>query len=168
MTENSQNLYCANHPTKETLLRCSRCNKLICVKCAVQTHTGYRCPECIHGQQKGFETAQRQDLPLAFIVSVVISFVGSLIAGAMAFFVIFIAPIVGTIIAEAVRSITHRRRSKRLFQVVAAGALIGSLPWILRDLLFGFISLSLIWQGIYLVTVTTTAYHRMKGIFLNR
>jgi hypothetical protein len=168
MTENSQIIYCANHPTIGTLLRCNRCNKPICVKCAVQTHTGYRCPECIRGQQKVYETAQWQDVPLAFFVSVVISFLGSLIAGAMGFFVIFIAPIVGTIIAEASRVITHRRRSQRLFQVVAAGALIGSLPWIVRGLLFGFISLSLIWQGVYLVTVTSTAYYRMKGIFFNQ
>jgi hypothetical protein len=168
MTDQPPIIYCANHTTKETLLRCNRCEKPICAKCAVHSHTGYRCPECVTGQQKVFETAQLQDLPLAFIVSVVISFGGSLIAGAMGFFVIFIAPIVGTIIAEAARSITRRRRSQRLFQAVAAGALIGSLPWLLKDLLFGFISLSLIWQGVYLATVTTTAYYRMKGIFFNR
>jgi hypothetical protein len=86
----------------------------------------------------------------------------------MGFFVLFIAPIVGTIIAEAARAITRRRRSQRLFQVVAAGAFLGAIPWILRDLLFGFISFGILWQGIYLVTVTTTAFYRMKGIFFNR
>ena len=67
-----------------------------------------------------------------------------LIAGAMGFFVLFIAPIVGTIIVEVARTITRRRRSQRLFQVVAAGALIGGLPWIIKDLLFGFVSFGLI------------------------
>jgi hypothetical protein len=169
MTNQSPSLYCANHPNTETMLRCNRCEKPICSKCAVQTPTGYRCRECVRGQQKVFETAQWQDLPLAFITSFGLSFLGSLIAGSMGFFVIFIAPIVGTILAEAARFVTRRRRSQRLSQVVAAGAIIGGLPWLLRDLYFGGTFLiSAIWQGIYLVTVTSTAYYRMKGIVFNR
>lgn len=161
-------LTCANHPNTETLLRCNRCEKPICIKCAIQTPTGYRCKECVRGQQKVFETAQLQDIPLAFTAATVLSFLGSLIAGAMGFFVIFIAPIVGTIIAEAARAVTRRRRSERLFQFVAAGTILGGIPIMLWNLFFGYISLGLIWQGIYLVTVTTTAYYRMKGIYFNR
>lgn len=167
MTDQPTTLYCANHPNTSTMLRCNRCEKPICSKCAVQTPTGYRCRECVRGQQKVFETAQNQDLPLAFIVSLLISFLGSLIAGRMGFFIIFIAPIVGTFIAEAARYVTRRRRSQRLFQVIAAGALVGGLPLLLRELLFLSIYTA-IWQGIYLVTVTTTAYYRMKGILLSR
>jgi hypothetical protein len=167
MTDQPTALFCANHPSRETLLRCNRCEKPICAKCAVQTPTGYRCRECVRGQQKVFETAQWQDMPLAFVASTLISFLGSLIAGRMGFFVIFIAPIVGTIIAEAARFLTRGRRSQRLFQLVAAGALIGGLPLLIRDLLGGYLILA-IWQGIYLVTVTSTAYYRIKGIFFNR
>jgi hypothetical protein len=168
MTEQPTTITCANHPNTETLLRCNRCEKPICIKCAIQTPTGYRCKECVRGHQKVFETAQWQDIPLAFISATVLSFIGSLIAGAMGFFVIFIAPIIGTIIAEAARAVTRRRRSERLFQFVAAGAILGGIPLMLWGLFFGNISLRLIWQGIYLVTVTTTAYYRMKGIFFNR
>ncbi len=160
-------LYCANHPHTETMLRCNRCEKLICTKCAQPTPTGYRCKECVRGQQKVYETAQIQDLPIAFVVAAVISFLGSLIAGSMGFFVIFIAPIVGTALAEAIRFTTKRRRSQRLFQIVAAGAILGGLPIMLRELFF-FSIFSLIWQGVYLVTVTTTAYYRLKGIYFNR
>ena len=35
--------YCANHPTVETTLRCNKCGKPICAKCAIRTPTGYRC-----------------------------------------------------------------------------------------------------------------------------
>jgi len=121
----------------------------------------------VRGQQKVYETAQIQDLPIAFVVAAVISFLGSLIAGSMGFFVIFIAPIVGTALAEAIRFTTKRRRSQRLFQIVAAGAILGGLPIMLRELFF-FSIFSLIWQGVYLVTVTTTAYYRLKGIYFNR
>ncbi len=39
-------LHCANHPSVETALRCSRCGKPICVRCVVQTPVGGRCREC--------------------------------------------------------------------------------------------------------------------------
>lgn len=167
MTDQPETIYCTNHPNTPTLLRCNRCEKPICIKCAVQTPTGYRCRECVRGQQKVFETSQWQDIPLALIVSSIISFLGSLIAGAMGFFVLFIAPIVGTIIAEAARAVTKRRRSQRLFIIVGVGTLLGALPWLLRGLIFG-ISFRLLWQGIYTFIVTTTAYYRIRGIFLNR
>ena len=37
---------CSYHPGTMTLLRCSRCGKPICPKCAVQTQVGMRCPDC--------------------------------------------------------------------------------------------------------------------------
>jgi len=37
---------CAYHPDVETLLRCSRCGKPICPRCAVRTPVGMRCPTC--------------------------------------------------------------------------------------------------------------------------
>ena len=58
MTEALPKMYCANHPTVETTLRCNRCEKPICAKCAVLTPTGYRCKECIKEQQKIFDHRQ--------------------------------------------------------------------------------------------------------------
>jgi hypothetical protein len=166
-------LYCANHPTVETSLRCSRCEKPICSKCAVRTPTGYRCRECVRGQQKLFETAQWYDYPLAFIVTAILSFIGSRIVPALGFFTIFLAPIAGMIIAEAARFIVRNRRSKRLFQLIALAAALGSLPILLMIGLtaLGLISrggvgllLSLVWQALYTFTVTSTVYYRMSGI----
>jgi hypothetical protein len=37
---------CAYHPNTETRLRCSRCGKPICPRCAVRTPVGLRCPDC--------------------------------------------------------------------------------------------------------------------------
>ncbi len=39
-------LFCANHPTVPTRLRCSRCSKPICARCRVATPIGYRCYDC--------------------------------------------------------------------------------------------------------------------------
>ena len=80
-------LYCVNHPNTETNLRCNRCEKLICTKCAVHTPTGYRCRECVRNQQKVFETALWYDYPLGFILAGLLSYIGSLIAPRLGFFV---------------------------------------------------------------------------------
>jgi B-box zinc finger len=37
---------CAEHPNIETRLRCSRCGRPICPRCAVRTPVGMRCPDC--------------------------------------------------------------------------------------------------------------------------
>lgn len=37
---------CSYHPSVMTGLRCSRCGKPICPRCAVRTPVGMRCPDC--------------------------------------------------------------------------------------------------------------------------
>ncbi|NLF50579.1 MAG: hypothetical protein GX577_05535, partial [Leptolinea sp.] len=85
-TSQPDKLFCANHPNRETLLRCNRCEKPICIKCAVKTPTGYRCRECVRSQQKTFETAKTQDYILAFLISGTLSYIGSLVVGFAGFF----------------------------------------------------------------------------------
>jgi len=160
-------LYCANHPQTETMLRCNRCEKPICSKCAVLTDTGYRCKECVRGQQKAFETAEIVDYPIAFVVAAVVSFIGSLIAPRLSFFVIILGPIAGTIVAEAVRFSIRKRRANNLFITAAAGALIGSLPGIIGRILVMDL-LGILWYGIYTFTVTTTVFYRLKGMVFRR
>ena len=178
MTESSA-LYCANHPTRETSLRCNRCEKLICSKCAVHTPTGYRCKDCIRNRQKVFETALWYDYPLGFILAALLSYIGSLIAPKLGFFVIFLAPLAGVIIAEGSRFITRRRRSKYLFFTITAGALSGALPTAIGQILallmflsqiefaFGLL-LSSLWHGVYVVIVTSTVYYRISGLTFKR
>ena len=55
-------LTCYNHPNRETVLRCNRCEQPICVQCAVKTPTGYRCKQCVKTQQKVFVTVKWQGL----------------------------------------------------------------------------------------------------------
>ena len=168
-------LVCINHPDRETYLRCNRCNNPICIKCAVLTPTGYRCKDCVRGRQRAFETAQTLDPYIAAGIAMVISFLGSFVAPIMLFFTIFIAPIVGMIAAEIIRRAVNRRRSRLLFQLSAAGAVVGGLPLLVSGLL-GLIGVfahsstllslifPLIWQGVYIFLVTTTLYYRLSGI----
>jgi hypothetical protein len=164
-------MYCANHPNIETTLRCNKCEKPICAKCAVLTPTGYRCKECIREQQKKFETAVWYDYPLVFIVVAFLAYLGSLLGGWIAvrfgFYIIilalFLAPMLGGVIAEAARLVTRKRRSKRLFILAAIAAMVGCIPVSLQLIqhfyLFGFI-----FQIMYAILMTSTMYYRLAGI----
>jgi MFS family permease len=175
MTEDTPSLYCVNHPNIETHLRCNNCGKPICPKCAVATPTGYRCKDCVQNQQKLFETAQWFDYLTSIITAVVLSFLGSLILPRMGFFVLILAPIAGTIIAEICRIFIRKRRSKRLYQSITIATALGSFPPILANLLGFTLSIGqanfsslvfLIVEVAYTFLVTSTTYYRLTGLNL--
>ncbi len=167
-------LYCENHPNRETSLRCNRCGKLICAECAIRTPTGYRCSECVRSQQKVFDTTEWYDYPVGFLTGAVLSYLGSLLALRIGFFTLFLAPLAGIAIAEAVRFLVRRRRSPRLFIVTTAGVVLGSLPNLAITLFIGLFGggfggiFSLLIQGYYTVMAASGTYTRIGGIRLRR
>ncbi len=168
-------LYCVNHPDTPTTLRCNRCEKPICPKCAVLTPTGYRCNECVRNQQKIFATAQWYDYLSTALIAGILGYLGSLLVRYVGFFTIFIAPIAGMVIAEAIRAAVRRRRSKRLFQLAALSAALGGLPILAMLLLAAFLGggnprflLSIVWQGLYIVMMVSSLYYRLSGIQIGR
>ncbi|NTU74513.1 MAG: hypothetical protein HGA86_00115 [Anaerolineaceae bacterium] len=105
-----------------------------------------------------------------------ISLAGSELAGIFRFFTIFIAPIVGVVISEAVRWVVKKRRSLLLYRITAIAAALGALPLLVISIIsmiqflsfglgFSFANLwQLIWQAIYIFLVTSTVYYRLSGI----
>ena len=174
MIEPPPPMYCANHPTVETSLRCNKCGKPICAKCAIRTPTGYRCKECVRGQLKIFDTAVWYDYLLGFLIAGILGFLASLLAslisrvGFIGWFLIIIgAPTAGIIIAEGVRLVIRKHRSRALFITIASAVIVGALPVILSQLITLNL-FSLIFQGIYLFIATPVVYTRLSGIQLNR
>lgn len=45
--EESEETYCYNHTKTPTRLRCSRCDRPICGRCAIPASVGQHCPECV-------------------------------------------------------------------------------------------------------------------------
>ena len=174
MNEASTPTYCANHPGVETSLRCNKCGKPICAKCAVRTPTGYRCKECVRGQLKIFNTAVWYDYLLGSLTAAILGFLASLLASLVSglsfigwILIVIGAPTAGVIIAEGVRLVTRKHRSRPLFITIAAAMVVGALPVILFQLFTGSF-FSLIFQGIYLFIATPIVYTRLSGIQLNR
>ncbi len=174
MTETTETLYCYNHPTRETSLRCNNCNRPICASCAVRTPTGYRCKECVRERQKTFDTSAWYDYILGFIVAGFLSGVASFLVtmvGSIGYFGWFLiaagAPTAGVIIAEGVRLITRKRRSRSLFITIAVAVVLGALPIIVLEI-FIFDIYGLVFQVIYLILATPVVYTRLSGIQLFR
>ncbi|MBI4769665.1 MAG: hypothetical protein HY784_04450 [Chloroflexi bacterium] len=175
----AQALYCASHPTRETTLRCNRCEKPICPECAVLTQVGYRCKECVRGQQKTFETAVWSDYLIAGAVAALLTWLGGALLSRLGFFVIFLAPMAGGAIAEVVRRAVGRRRGHKLGYVALGGAILGGLPLLGGPLLLLALGLlgghggfalgaltGLLWPGAYLFLCASTLYYRLTGLSL--
>ena len=161
-------------PDQEITLRCNKCGRPISPREAVQTPTGYRCPECVRNQQKIFDTSKPLDYVLGFVIALFLSTIGSFIVRNIGFFTILLAPAAGVVIAEAVRFVIKKRRSDRLFKVVTVAITLGGLPLILLiginfilDLSTGslnfFSLLPLGYQVLYLVLAVPSAYYRLSG-----
>ena len=168
-------LFCANHPTTPTQLRCNRCGKPICSKCAVRTPVGYRCRECMREQQQVFETASTIDYPIAFAVSGFIAFFAVWLLTFLGIWGLFVAPAIGVGVAEIVRRAVRGHRAQALPTAAAAGAVLGALPFILRGVIefvlglrglqgIGWATLGLLWPAVYGFLIVSTLYWRLRGI----
>lgn len=165
-------IYCANHPKVETSLRCNRCEKPICAKCAVKMPTGYRCRECVKNALKVFDTAEWYDYPFGFIAAAFLSMIASVLLSLLTFigfygwFILVAgAPTAGVMIAEAVRAAIRRHRSGPLYATIMAGLVFGALPVTIANFVV-FNPIGLIAQVIYVVLVIPTVYARLSGLQL--
>lgn len=177
--------YCEKHPDREASLRCNRCNRLMCSKCAVRTPTGYRCEDCVRGQQKVFDTAQTQDYVIGPLVGAFLSFIGGMILPNFGFFIVLIGgAFVGSLIAEAVRRSIGRRRSRNLFKIITAAVVLGGLlpalgpvALYLIGILFsgaGFgtalamamttLGYALVWPLVYAILAGAGVYYSLAGL----
>jgi hypothetical protein len=174
MSEKNTSLTCTFHPKRETQLRCNRCDRPICIKCANHTPTGYRCSECIRSQQKIFITTKWFDYLIAIVITGVISFLGSQLSFLRGFYTILIAMGAGFLVVWAVKKAINNRRSPLLKIVMSATALVASLPPVISWLVImiqeirvygyaiggGFFSL--IWYLAYSVIITSNVYYQLR------
>ncbi len=170
----SEPLRCINHPNAETYLRCARCGVPICSRCAVPIEVGYICPACRNRQQRVFYADFR---PVHYLVAAAVALPLAFLAGwiipTSGWLALFLSPLAGMGIAEAVRWAIRRRRGRYTWLVVAACILVGALPWMLIILLpilsapiaaasLTGIAWPLLWGIIYLVGAISAAVARLR------
>ena len=171
--------YCATHPNVETYLRCNRCGKLICPKCAIATDVGYRCRDCISTQQKVFYAGFR---PIYYAIAAAVALPPSVITGwllpLLGWFTIVLGPLAGMAIAELSRWAMRKRRGPRTWLVVCGCIVLGWFVSFLFSWLIPTISMVLVeprmaaylpgwlvarvWDVVYLVAAVGAAYGRLR------
>lgn len=164
-------LFCANHPTVETLLRCNKCGKPICMKCAVRTAVGFRCRECIRSQQSIYYNAETWDNPIALVVSFIVTVIATPIAGRLLgmfgllgiLFALLIGSGAGGLLAQIIRWAVGRRRGRYMRYFALAGIVLGILAGsVLAAFLgvgFPLFSLPLL---VFAFLAVTTAYQILR------
>ncbi|MEE9599578.1 MAG: hypothetical protein V3V66_03875 [Anaerolineales bacterium] len=173
MSDLNTTLTCTFHPKRETQLRCNRCNRPICIKCATHTPTGYRCSECIRSQQKVFITARWFDYIITFVITGLISFLGSWLSYRMfgGIYIIFIAFGAGWLVVWTVKKAINNRRSPLLKIVMSVTAFLASLYPIISLIIItnqeigyalGRGYFSLIWYLVYSVIISSNVYFQLR------
>lgn len=155
-------LYCDNHPRRETNLRCSKCGRPICSRCARLTPVGYRCPQCIREREDVFYTATTLDYVVATAVSLTLGLLAGSFVHLLGFFVIFVAAIVGSLIGRLVWRLVGRRRGRWLPHIVAGSIIAGVTPITLFLLMSGGRLFTFLWLALYLIIATGAAYYQLK------
>lgn len=168
-------LFCANHPTVETLLRCNKCGKPICLKCAVQTPVGYRCRECVRQQQDVYFNAAEWDNLIALGVGFLVTLLATPLASAIfAIFgrilflgiivALFVGASAGGLLAQIIRRAVGRRRGRALPYFALGGIILGFLLGTmgLSLLLVGAIIIPSIPMLVFAFLAITTAYQILR------
>lgn len=170
-------MYCVNHPNVETYLRCNKCGRPICARCAVRTPVGYRCRDCVRVQQRVFYADFRS---MYYLVAAAVALPLALVAGwlipRLGWYAIVLGPLVGVGIAQVVHLAIRRRRGRHTWLIVCACLVAGALPQLLLSLLslvgLGTNSVGavvyagglmrFVWTIVYVVTATGAAYATMR------
>lgn len=152
--------YCARHPDRDTGLRCNRCERYMCVECAVRTPVGYTCRECVRGHEDKFYAGTLTDYALVAAVGLaggaLTAFVMLLIGGFLILGFIA-APAIGGTAGQIALQLTDRRRGRYSGYVAVAGIMAGGIASAL--LLLGGLGLFTL---LFLALAASGAYARFK------
>lgn len=133
----AETLYCANHPGRETLLRCNKCGKPICPECSVRHPVGLRCQECAQLRRLPiYEVAPRHyvlgltaGLAAAMLAGLAFTLVRGIVFGFFfGFFLLLLAgPAAGGFVAQAMNRATGYRKGTGLAVMAALAIALGYL-----------------------------------------
>ena len=131
---------CAFHPGTETLLRCSKCEKPICIKCNVQTPVGARCPECANVRNVPTYNLPKVQLIQGIVVAIVVALALGVFFGLFQHLVPFrivwfFGPAVfvgsGYAMGEAISRVTNRKRAPALQWLSIGGYVLSFIVYIM-------------------------------------
>ena len=147
--------YCAVHADVEATLRCNKCDRYMCIKCAVRTPVGYRCRECVRGLEDKFFNAGSMDYVLTGVIAGFLGLIGGVIGAVGGLFIAIIAGVpAGGLIVQAIRFAVEKRRGRYTAHIAAGATFLGAaLPLLffrggaIGSLLFGALAAGAVWAA---------------------
>jgi hypothetical protein len=118
-------LFCYRHPARETRIRCGRCDRPICTRCAMQGPVGFRCKTCGTLANDPLTTVRPMQGLLGVGIALALGLVAAFIAGRIGFFSIIVSFIAGGFVAEAVTRVIGWKRGATILVIVLGGIIAG-------------------------------------------
>lgn len=124
--DDDQQLFCYRHPTRETWIRCGRCDRPICTSCAMQGPVGSRCRKC---GTLAFDPLT-SFTPAQIVLGLAAAVGGGLLLGYVGarldFFSIVVGYFGGLFVADVVRRATGYKRGPVMLMIAVGGIAIGT------------------------------------------
>ena len=127
VAEDDGRMFCYRHPGRETYVRCGRCDRPICTKCAMQGPVGFRCKSCGTLANDPLTSFRPSQIAAGFAVATGGGILLGLVSGYFGWFSIIIAFIGGGFLTEAVTRFTGFKRGPVMVAIVLGGIVVGSL-----------------------------------------
>jgi hypothetical protein len=118
-------MYCANHPTVQTYLRCSNCNKPICAKCRVSTPVGFKCYQCANLQVLPTYAVSTDYYVKSAVAGLGAAAIAGILMGVFPAFEFWAALLMGIAVPEAVTAAANQKRGPGLRAVAVVSVLFG-------------------------------------------
>jgi hypothetical protein len=133
-------MYCINHPDRETLLRCAKCEQPICTECAIRHPVGLRCPDCAKLRKAPTYDVSAPYFLRAFAAGLGASVICSVIVEILplSFFYFLAGLIAGGVIGEVISRVTSHKRGVGLQIVAGVCVLLGYLLSTLFVMIYRF------------------------------
>jgi hypothetical protein len=125
-TAAEETLFCYRHPDRETYVRCGRCDRPICSRCAMQGPVGMRCKVCGTPPRNPLHSLTAGQFAAGAAVAIGAGTIAGFIGLQLGFLLsICIGPFVGGLIGEATMRATGYKRGPLMLLLVGGGIVAG-------------------------------------------
>jgi tetratricopeptide (TPR) repeat protein len=164
--DQTETLYCYNHPKRETGLRCTSCDRPICSDCVRQAAVGQLCPDCARTRRPVNYQVSAGSLALSAVIALAyglfVSVAAGFALGMIGFFGLYLAIIFGPMAGELLVRLlerVNRKRGRSVQIVVGICYGLGAAPLLLIFLIIGRFSIGL---AIFTVAAIVTTVTRLR------
>lgn len=120
-------LSCYRHPDRETWIRCGRCDRPICTRCAMQGPVGMRCRDCGKPAFDALTSLRPSQILLGSAIAAGGAALVGYVAVQIGFFGILIGYFGGRMIVDVIERAIGFKRGRVMSAMVGGGVALGSL-----------------------------------------